>query len=173
MHQVRICQPRTDTDVYCFQFEIRGDHGRQAGVVSIVKYLEEFFLRPLGAALRAQVIQDEQRCVTYLVEALVVGGGAVRAIRRAQVVQQVRYDDEQRWPSACYLLVGDGRRQVGLATAVTTQEHQPSLGFIGIVVDGLVDLAQINAFLLSQSQAIRQKTVEGVTGQSVQVAQCA
>ncbi len=73
----------------------------------------------------------------------------------------------------CNLLVGDGRRQVGFAAAVAAQKHQPALGFIGIVADGLVDLAQINAFLLSQSQAIRQKTVEVVTGHSIQVTQCA
>ena len=45
-----------------------GDHRGQLGVIAVVEDLVELFARPGGGALRAQVIQDQQRRRAHLVE---------------------------------------------------------------------------------------------------------
>ena len=112
-----------------------GDDGGQLGAVAVVEELVQLLLGPGGAALGSQVVQDQQGGALHVLEELVVGHLAVRAEGGAQVVQQVRHHHEEGLLPGRDSLVGDGRRQVGLAAAAGAQQHQPALGATGHTPD--------------------------------------
>jgi len=78
----------------------------------MVEKLVQFFLRPGGSALRAQVIQHQKRGIANFFKPFVVGGDRGRAKSRPKMIQQIWHHDEQGWAAVQGLLVGDGRRQM-------------------------------------------------------------
>ena len=97
----------------------------------MVDELEQLLLRPRRRRLRAQVVEHEHRRVAHALEQLVVADLRARLVRRAQVVQQVRHDDEQRRLAALEQPVDDRRGDVRLAAAARAGEHEPAVRRIG------------------------------------------
>ena len=116
----------------CSGREVRGDDRRQARVEAMVDDLEQLLLRPRrrATACRGRRGRARARC------------GRARTARRsrhlgvglvggAQVVEQVRHDDEQRRLAALEHAVDDGGGDVRLAAAAGAGEHEPAVGRLG------------------------------------------
>ncbi len=116
--QVGIDQARGDARVEILQPLIRRDHRRQPIVVAVVEDLEELLLRPRGAVVCAQIVQDQQRRVADGVEPLVEARRAVRRVGRPQMIEQVGHDHEEHRVAQRDAEIGDGGGQVRLAAAV-------------------------------------------------------
>ena len=137
-------------------------HGRQAMVIAIVEDLVQLLLRPWGAVVRAQIVQDEQARVR----------GSRRAARRSrfrcsartprsQVVEQVGHHDEQRRVAEVDIEVGDGSREVRLARAIAAVQHQPALRLLRVAQAEVVrGRAQLSPCHCGQARAIRQECIE-------------
>ena len=104
-----------------------GEDGRQLGVEAVVDYLEELFLRPGGLGGGIDVVQDEELSILHLIEELLVAEvflGSV--IARAEVVEEVGDDDEERGAAIGDGCVGNGGGEMGLAGPARAVEDDPA-----------------------------------------------
>ncbi len=116
-HQFRVLQAGTDARFDLVQRQVGGHHQRQAVDVTVVDDLEEFFLRPGGGILRAEIVQHQKLGSSDLFEAL-FEGGVIAVIGEAQGVEQVGDSEEKGRHAHLHGIVGNGGRQVGLAAAI-------------------------------------------------------
>ena len=127
LRERRVAQARTQAVVQLAQRPVRRHDGRQASVVAMVDELEQLLLGPRRRALRTQVVKDEHRRGAHLLEELVIAHRGVRPVGGAQMVEQVRHDDEQRRRPQLQAAIGDGGGDVRLAAAGRADEHEPAL----------------------------------------------
>ena len=71
----------------------------------------------------AEIIQNEQGGVLDAFEELVIRYLAIGTKSRTEVVEKIRYHDEERWLPHLVAIVNDGRCQVGFAAAVIATEY--------------------------------------------------
>jgi hypothetical protein len=100
---------------------VRGYDGGQADIVAIIKDLEELFLRPGSTAFRAQIVKDKKGSVADLLKLFIKADEAVGSEGGAQMVEQIGNGHKQDWQAMLYQVVGNSRREVGLARTITTQ----------------------------------------------------
>src|SRR5579884_4054322 len=116
-YQAGIHHTRTDALIDALQASVVGrDDGREARVVAVVEQLEELLVGPGRALLRSQIIEDEQFRFAHLRKEMVIDLGCVGHIGRAQVIEQVADRIEENDRAILETLIGDGSRQVRLAT---------------------------------------------------------
>ncbi len=126
VHPLGIREARTDPAFDLLQPQIGGDHRRQIVEIAVIQQLEEFFLRPGGGVLGAEIVQHQQRHLPDFVEA---GREAVVGTFEGspQPIEQVRRGEEQRGDAVIDGEIGDGRRQMGFAAAEPAFQQEPSL----------------------------------------------
>ena len=122
-NQVHVHQAAAQAGFDPFQFNVRGDHRRQPGVVTVIKNLIELFLRPLRRTLRAEIINDQHRNVAHAIKHIVVGNFRSRTKRGAQMIQQIGRVDEHHFTATRQLRVGNGGGEMSLAAAVTAMKQ--------------------------------------------------
>ena len=95
MTTLHIQQATAQPRIQIFQPLVGRDHRGQLRVVAMVEQLKELLLRPRAAALRAQVIQNQQRRGAQLLKEFIIAHIALRAKGRAQMVEQIGHDHEE------------------------------------------------------------------------------
>ena len=76
--------------------------------------------------MRAEIIQHQKFRRPDLLKAL-FKSGVITVVGKAQRVQQVGHRQEKSRHAHLHGIVGDGRRQVGLAAAVSAHQQQPAV----------------------------------------------
>ena len=90
-----------------------------------------------------EVVQNQQRCITYLVEELVIGHFTIGIKRCPQVVEKVRGSDIESRKAVIDALIDDSRRQMGLTAAAGTAQNQPTLRLGGECFSCLVSTTEL------------------------------
>ena len=159
--QAGVDHARADPNLNRFQIFVGGNDGRQLGIITMVEDLVELFLSPGRVALRAKVVENEQRRIAHLFEALVVAARGVGAVRGAQMIQQIGDVDEQDGLPGFQALVSDGSGEMGLSAPVASLEQQPPLWLGGKVARNVVGHFQIAAARSIETMAVGNKVIEG------------
>jgi hypothetical protein len=170
LDQIDVEQTAAQALVHIFQPLIGSDNCGQLGIVAVVEQLEELLLCPGRGALAAQIVQNQQTGGAHLLEGLVVLDFAVGAKGGAQVVEQIGHDDENGGLVPVQPFIGDGRGQMGLATAVAAGQDQPAFRVLGKGHSRVVGPAQSSLAGLGEPGRVRVKLGKGVAGQRGQVA---
>ena len=170
MHKLGIGQSRADAAFDLFERQIGCDQGRQAVDVAEVQDLEQLLPRPLGGVLGSEIIEDEQGCLADLFEAL-LKSHVFCVVGEAQRIEHVRHSQEERRDAQADALIGDGRRQVGLAAAVGAAQQQPSTQVVGVVLADLIRL--LERLLMERRQVWAPVRVESIEGHVLQLGQVA
>ncbi len=135
-----VAEPRADAPLDLVERQVGGHHQWQLVDVAMVDDLEEFFLRPGGGVLRAEVIQDQQRRLANFFEALLETFFG-RAVGEAQRIEQIGHGDENSGQTNGDGEVGDAGGEMRFAAAVAAFEHEPALHlggeFLGLIVGRL------------------------------------
>jgi predicted metal-dependent hydrolase len=137
LREIRVADSRIQALIQLVQRGIHCYDGGLPSVEPVIDDLEELLLSPGRAALRPQVIKDQQGSPTYLLEELIVRHFTGRTETPAQMIEQIRYDDEEGRSIIGDAQIGYGCREMGLATARRAHQYQPSLR---ILSEGLGDL---------------------------------
>ena len=96
---------------------VHGDDGGQTRIVAVDQKLVELLLGPGSGALRTQVVQHQKRRRPEVLEALVVGDGALRCEGGPQVVQKVGHRGVEDGLRLLPSMVHNRHGKVGLAHA--------------------------------------------------------
>ena len=137
------------------------DDGGKASRVPMVEDLEELLARPRRGALRTEVVQDEERSRTYFLKALIETCSALGAEGHAQMIEQVRRDDEEHRATSADPMVGDRSREMRFAAPMTTDEDEPTGGRLGIATRGLECLQKV---LRLSGLQLRRAWIPGLEG---------
>jgi hypothetical protein len=73
---------------------------------------------PRRGTLGSQIVKDQQWHAAHQLKALVIRDGALRSKRRPQVIEQIRYNCEQRPLISIKRLMRNRRCQVGLTPSI-------------------------------------------------------
>src|SRR6478609_7510639 len=125
----------------------------------MVQDLEQLLARPLGAALRAKVVEDEQRRCLHRFEQLVIRDVAAGRERRAQMIEQVGDDRKENLTAEFDASIGDRRGQVRLATPGWPAEQQPRRRIVGVFAAPLQGLSEGTLVLGAERAAAQGKEV--------------
>ncbi len=121
----RVGQAGLPPFLYLLQRDDGHYYHRQLAVEAICQQLVKLFPGPRRAGLNAEIVQNQQRRISHLVEEFIVGNLTVGAEGRAQMVEKVGGGDIESGETMINALVGDGCRQVRFATAAGASKDEP------------------------------------------------
>ena len=103
--------------------------------VAVIQDLEQLFLRPRRAALRSEIVEDQQRRRLDGLEQIVVRDVAARCERGSQMVEQIGHDGEEDLDPELDLAIGNRRREMRLAARRRACQQHPARRLLGVRAD--------------------------------------
>ena len=90
-YQIEIGQARPQPRIEIVEIEISRNHREAFGDVARVEDLIQLLFGPRRGVLRAQIIEDQDRRIPDIIEALVIRFIRRRAVGGAQIIKQIRH----------------------------------------------------------------------------------
>jgi len=123
--EVGICQAGLYSLLELFDWCDRDDYGGEPVGETVVQQLLQLFFCPGGAGLDTEIIQYQQRCITYLLEEFIVGQFATGVEAGAEVVEEVGSGDVESGAVVGDAMIDNRGRQVGLTTTTGAGQNKP------------------------------------------------